>query len=256
MTHNLFDTMFFNSEKFGFWEIYERIIKFYPVGILRDNPQFYETFPGRKEFVELLVENIHNNRNFNKRWVSFDKEIKKLTKKKVVGTTYGQCPSFSSYVELEKKTRNGFTQIKEIHYFVSLLGNFYTIIGECRNELTEEKNKFRTTNYLVSSPENEYAETFNLLSEQIEARFENYKFVPLNICAQKIIGLDVRDGLEKQDTIFSALFNSQVNFNNRIIGNHFFKSESWIKEGYIDNGNHWTVYPPETEIDNLKIKSI
>jgi hypothetical protein len=245
MTHNLFETMFFNYEKFDFWIIYERIIKFYPIGILRDNYKFYETFPGRKEFVELLEENIHNNRNFQKRWVSFDKEIKKQTQKKIIGTTYGQIPCFSSYIELEKKTKNGFKHFKEIHYFVSLLGNFYTIIGEDRNELTEGKNKFRTTNYLIASPENEYAEIFTLLSEQIELRFENYKFVPFNICAQKLIGLDVRDGLEKQDTIFSAIFNNQISFNNRILGNQFYKSEDWIKEGYVDDGNHWTIYPPE-----------
>jgi hypothetical protein len=245
MTHNLFESMFFNSEKFDFWKIYERIIKFYPVGILRDNPQFYETFPGRKEFVELLVENIHNDKKFNKRWVNFDKEIKKLTQKKVIGATYGQCPSFSSYVELEKKTNGKFKHLKEIHYFVSLLGNFYTIIGESKNELTEGKNKFHTTNYLVVSPENEFAEIFSLLSKQIESKFENYKFIPFNICTQKLLGLDVRDAIEKQDTIFSAIFNSQISFNNRIIGNQFFKSEDWIKEGYIDEGNHWTIYPPE-----------
>jgi hypothetical protein len=245
MTHNLFETMFFNSEKFDFWKIYERIIKFYPLGITRDNTKFYETFPGRKEMIELLVENIHNNRNFHKRWVTFDKEIKKQTLKKIIGTTYGQTPCFSSYVELEKKTKNGFKHFKEIHYFVSLLGNFYTIIGENRNELTEGKNKFRTTNYLVASPENEYAEIFGLLIEQIESRFKNYKFIPFNICAQKLIGLDVRDAMEKQDTIFSAIFNNQICFNNRIVGNQFYKSEDWIKEGYIDNGTKWTVYPPE-----------
>ena len=113
MIHNLFENMFFDSVKYDFWKIYEVITKFYPIGVLRDNPKFYETFSGRKEFEKLLVENIHNNRNFNKRWVSFDKEIKKLSQKKVIGTTYGQCPSFSSYIELEKNTKNGLTQKKK-----------------------------------------------------------------------------------------------------------------------------------------------
>ena len=126
---------------------------------------------------------------------------------------------------------------------MSLLGNFYTIIGESLNELTEGKNKFRTTNYLVASPENEFTETFNLLSQEIEVKFKNYKFIPFNICSQKLVGLDVRDALEKQDTIFSALFNSQISFNNRIIGNKFFKAEDWIKQGYVDRGDNWTIYP-------------
>ena len=237
--------MFFNSEKFDFWKIYERIIKFYPIGISRENPLFYETYPGRKDFVELLVENIHNHRNFNNRWASFDKEIKKQTYKKVIGTIYGQCPSFNSYIELEKKSKSGFTQLKKVHYFVSLIGDFYTIIGEYRNELTECKNKFRTTNYLVASPENEYAETFNLLSQLIEETFQNYKFVLFDICGQKLLGLDARDALEKYDTIFSALFNSQINFNNRILGNQFYKSEDWIKQGYVDTRSNWIIYPPE-----------
>ena len=112
--------------------------------------------------------------------------------------------------------------------------------------MTEGKNKFRTTNYLAVSPEHEFSKIFNLLCEQIEMRFIGFRFVPFHICTQTIIGLDVKDDLEKQDMIFDALFGgSHIRFNNRILGNEFYKADDWIKEGYVDIGSHWTIYPPQ-----------
>jgi hypothetical protein len=246
MRNHLTSTFSFNPEKFNFWEIYESIAKYYPIGIPKNESKFSQSFQGHKDLVAILLDNIHNEKNFKIRWVSFDKEIKKLSQKKVIGTTYGQVPCFSSYVEIEKKKYKNFTHFKELHYFVSLLGNFYTVIGDDRNEMTERENKFRTTNYLAVSPEHEFAKTFNLLCEQIEMRFTGFRFVPFQICAQTIIGLDVKDDLEKQDTIFDAIFGgSHIRFNNRILGNEFYKADEWIREGYVDTGSHWTIYPTQ-----------
>ena len=48
------------------------------------------------------------------------------------------------------------------------------------------------------------------------------------------------------NTVFHALFNDQIDFTVwQKIGNADFKSEDWIKDGYIDDGVGWTIYPPK-----------
>lgn len=244
--HNLIPTFHFNPDKYGFWEIYETIKRFYPIGILREDGGFYNTYHGLKELQELISDNIVNDKNFKKRWVGFTNQIKTKTSQKIIGTTYGRYPSFSSYIELEKKSFNDVTRLKELHFFVSLLGNFYTIIGQDRNEIKSDKYPFRTTNCLIVSPEGDYEKSFKLLCERIENHFAGYRFVPFNICVQKIIGLDasVSNSSDVDDLIFNALFTG-FDLGGQILGNIYYKAGDWIKEGYVDDGHGWTIYPPE-----------
>lgn len=239
------NTFSFNPEKFDFWEIYRSISKYYAPGIPRDESGFFKSFQGYKDLVALIVDNTHNEKNFETRWVSFDREIERLSKKKVIGTTYGSSPCFSAYIEIDNERFENFKHFKELHYFISFLGNFYTVIGVDGNKMKIPNDVFNTTNYLAVSPINEFAEMFNLLCQQIELRFKDFKFVPFNICAQKIIGLNTGDNVEIKDTVFDALFGSTYfSIANKFLGDDYYKSEQWIREGYIDGGSNWTIYPP------------
>ncbi len=245
MTSDLINTFSFNPEKFDFWEIYECIAKYYPIGIPIDESRFSQSFRGHKDFVSVLEVNLHDNKKFKAVWKSFDNEIKKLTKKKVIGSNFGQEPCFSSYLELEKNRHKDFTRFKELYYYVSLLGNFYTVIGVDRNEVRKINKRFYTTNYLIVSPEHEFTEAYKLLCDQIESRFKGFRFVPFYVCTQTIIGLEVLADSEKKDNVFSAIFgSSHYKLKNRILGNEFYKADDWIKEGYVDTGSHWIIYPP------------
>ena len=236
----------FNSDKFDFWKIYDAIKRFYPIGVKRDDSKMYFSYPGLKELEDIVVDNIHNDNHFIERWDKFTKDIEKEIGKEIIGTTYGQAPSFSSYVLLDTVSVDDFTRTKELHFFVSLVGPFYTIVGQDNNAVSIDDNRsYRSTSYLVISPEMEFADLFKLLCDKIENRFKGYRFVPFEICQQTIDGLDVRYSDEKLNSVFHALFNNHVDLTIwRKVGNDYFKSEDWIKEGYVDTVGGWTSYPP------------
>lgn len=237
--------LYFNSDKFDFWKIYESIKHFYPIGIKKDKSKMYYSYSGLNELEGIVVDNIHDGNNFNSRWEDFTKQIEGQIGKEIVGTTYGQAPSFSSFVLLDRISLDNLTRTKELHFFVSLVGPFYTIVGQDNNTVKIGDSHYRSTSYLVVSPENEFADTFRLLCDNIEKRFNGFRFVPFEICKQTIDGLDVRYSDENLNAVFHALFNNHIDLTTwRTIGNDYYKSEDWIREGYVDDGDGWTIYPP------------
>lgn len=236
----------FDSDKFDFWKIYDAIKYFYPIGVNRDESNMYFSYPGLKELEDIVVDNIHDYSHFVERWGNFTKAIEKVIGKEIIGTTYGQAPSFSSYALLDIVSVDDLIRTKELHFFVSLVGPFYTIIGQDNVVVKFDDNtSFRNTNYLVVSPENEFADPFKLLCDKIENQFKGFRFVPFEICTQTIEGLYVRYSDEKLNSVFHALFNNNMDLTvSKKIGDDYFKSEGWIKEGYIETGEEWTIYPP------------
>ena len=230
--------LYFNPDKFDFWKIYDAIKRFYPIGVTRDDSKMYFSYPGLKELEDIVVDNIHDQDHFIERWGNFTKDIEKEIGKEIIGTTYGQAPSFSSYVLLDKTSADDLTRTKELHFFVSLVGPFYTIVGQDDNAVKiDDYRSYRSTSYLVISPEKEFADPFTLLCEKIEKRFEGFRFVPFAICKQTIEGLYVHYSDESLNSVFHVLFNNHVDITlSRKVGNDYFKSEDWIKEGYRDTG--------------------
>jgi hypothetical protein len=165
----------FNHNKFDFWKIYESIKRFYPIGIKIDESKFYSSYSGIKDLEDIIVDNIHNEDNFKSRWEDFTNEIQNDLGKQIIGTT-GPTPSFSSFVLIDTTTLDNLTRTKELHFFVSLLGPFYTIIGRDGNIVTVHDKYYKSTNYLVVSPANEFAEIFRLLIDKIENRFRGTPF--------------------------------------------------------------------------------
>src|SRR5688500_5405881 len=118
----------FNYDKFDFWKIYDSIKQFYPIGIKKDDSKMFFSYPGIKELVKIVVNNIHDPGKYNSTWKEFTKEIESQLGKEVVETTYGQAPSFSAFVLLETSMQNNLTRTQELHFFVSLTGPYYTVI--------------------------------------------------------------------------------------------------------------------------------
>ena len=236
----------FNSGKFDFWKIYDAIKRFYPIGVKIDENKIYFSYPGLKELEDIVVDNIHDDNHFSERWGSFTKAIEKEIGKEIIGTTSGQAPSFSSYVLLDTISVDDLTRTKELHFFVSLVGPFYTIVGQDNSEVKIYDNRsYKSTSYLVVSPEREFADSFKFICDKIENRFRGFRFVPFEICKQTIEGLYVRYSDENLNSVFHALFNNQVDLTvGRQIGNDYFKSEDWINERYVDTSGGWTIYPP------------
>ncbi|MDR3711992.1 MAG: hypothetical protein P4L51_04190 [Puia sp.] len=236
----------FNHEKYDFWPVYDCIKKYYPIGIPKDDTGLYKSYSGIRSLEKIIIDNIHDEHKFTSGWEAFEKAVEYRTHKIVYGTTSGQTPCFSSFIELERRAAENLTRIREIHFFVSLTGPFYTVLGHDRSEIVLEDDKVYATNFLAISPENEYKELFELICLSIEEKFAGYRFVPYGIYSQRIEGLDIHyTGYtgEKLNTIFNALFNNHVDIGARTIGKGFFKSADWIIEGYdFDNDDRWNSY--------------
>ncbi|AEV99769.1 hypothetical protein A4D02_26220 [Niastella koreensis] len=236
---------YFNPDMFDFGKVFDSIKHFYPIGVKKNESRLDFSYPGFKELESIIIDNIHSVKHFEDRWSVFIREIEAEFNKETIGTTYGQAPSFSAFVLLEKSTFDNLTRTKEVHFFVSLVGPYYTIIGLDSNTVKIEEKNYRSTNYLVVSPENEFAQIFRLLCDKIETRFEGFRFIPIDLCRQVIDGLNVRYSAENLNTVFHALFNDHIDLAvNSTIGNEYYKSEDWIKEGSVDISGGWTAYPP------------
>ncbi len=220
---------YFNDTKYDFWPVYNAIHRFYPIGVPAEMDTFYNSFPGTYQRKKIIAEHIYNNNIFKEKWSNFCDQISVTTQKKVVGTTYGITSCYSGLLEIERTAIvNDLMRKKEIHFFVSLLGPFYTIIGVDRNEIAVENKIYQSTNFLIASPENEYKTDFTFLGKIIEKKFEGYKHVPFSICRQIIDGLR----LEYKDdncTVFDALFNNSMNFDVTIFGDVNYQSLQWSR---------------------------
>ncbi|SFD23474.1 hypothetical protein SAMN05518672_1011179 [Chitinophaga sp. CF118] len=224
---------YFDTDKYDFWPVYNCITKYYPIGIAKsDDNQVFLAYPGQKALATITAEKIHDDVSYKTHWEDFSSNVQKQIQKPVIGTTYGQAPSFSAYVELERSSLDNLTRIKELHFLVSITGPFYTIIGRDRNEIKTWEKTYRSTNFLIVSPENEYADSFTLLCELIEEQFSGFRFVPFNICNLSIEGLNVHYTEKPINQVFNALFNNHLDLNNQILGNKYFKSGDWQREDY------------------------
>lgn len=228
MTSNAPLTAFyFNSQKYDFWPIYESIKQYYPLGISREGSLFFQ-YSGLDELGKLIEENIHDETNFKQRWDDFEKKLGLLADKEVIGTTYGQSPSFSAYLILESLKLSDRTLNKELFFAVSLVGKFYTVIGRDKTQINLSEITFsESTNLLIVSPEGIYQSFFEIVCFQIEQQFDGYRYVPFEIATQYLEGLHVMYTDDPADKIFNAIFSEQIDLNANIIGDRYYKSSSW-----------------------------
>ncbi len=234
----------FNPERYRFQSIENTIRYFYPIGLALDDAE-YVRFQGLKEMTDLVAAAVHNEQCYQETWVSFENEVKVQSKKAVIGSTYGQEPSYSANLIIEKSKQDNLTRIKELHFTVSLLGPYYTVIGQDKTIIhTVRNDQFQATNYLVVSPENGFNDSFHLICKLIEERFSGYQFIPAIIYQQTLKNISVQYNSIPHTTVFHALFNSHPDiYIDRKIGDDCFKITDWEVEGYNDSMDRkWQAY--------------
>ncbi len=230
----------FNPSKHNFWPVYDAIQLYYPIGIMRFDRSIYFDYPGLKKLSAIVVANIHNRDNYNSIWVSFEKEIAEQFNVEVIGTTYGQAPSFSCDLIIKKVKVDELSRIKKLSLAVSLAGNFFTIYGVDETIITEKNDNgfdsnFYAINALTISPYKEFETIFKDLKSLVEDKFASYKFVPFSINSMFIKGLQVRYLDKEECTIYNALFNHLLDTydtKNLLRGDKSFGYDDWIIEGY------------------------
>jgi hypothetical protein len=231
----------FYSDKYNFWQVYETIKKFYPIGVQIDDNSAVNSYPGFQKLEAIISDSINDEQYFYNHWESWTNEISREINKLVIGTTYAQQPSFSSFVQLEISFLDTLTRTKELHFFVSLAGSFYSIIGQDINSVVVGGKTFRSTNYLVISPEEDFADAFRLLESKIEKKFAGYRFIPFDICYKEINGLFIGNPPVCPGLVFHALFGDQITLSSRVIGNRYYKYDDWRNTDYIDIDPGWTI---------------
>jgi hypothetical protein len=107
-------------------------------------------------------------------------------------------PCYSGFVILQKETSNH--SQKELHFFISLLGPYYCILGK-----TQTRDKVS----LTVSPYQDFEISFQLLQRKITEYFPKLRFIPFDIAMKKLPGISLLyPGASEhlKDTIFSGLF--------------------------------------------------
>lgn len=235
----------FSSNKYDLMEVYNTISKYYPIGLPQEHNPAYIAYDGTQAMIRLLEKNIHDEKNFRNGWERIEKEIQEAIQAEIIGTTYGQSPCYSGYVEIKKTSTGDLTRFKDIYFFISLLGPYYTVVGQDRNEIRFSDQVFRNTNFLVVSPEQDFGNFFKQLCEQIEIKFSGYKFIPYFVYSYEIEGLYTSFRRDNKSSVFEAIFNYQIDLTAPTLGSSFYRDEAWIKEDYDPaNESHWVIYPP------------
>ncbi|MEO1054593.1 MAG: hypothetical protein AAFX87_28435 [Bacteroidota bacterium] len=228
------DIFNFNLYTHDFWSIYDSIRKYYPIGIKRGENGIYFDYPGIKALEKIVVERVHDQANYENNWVAFTEQCQDELKYPVKGTTYGQEPSYSAYVELSKFVSEEVDSSKELHFAVSFLGPFYTVIGMHKTFVpTQRGDKFlERVNRVVVSPLNEFEIPFIKMMKKIESRFNGYRYVPFFINQMFIDGLRVRYRDDEENRVYHALFNQLIDFEAMKEGDQYsFGTDIW----QIDN---------------------
>lgn len=216
----MLNEFYFNPEICNMWEVYEAIKHFYPIGIPKSDAlvgNLYNAYPGMKELGELLTQHIHNHDNFQQTWVKFTDEIQDETGKKVIGTTNGQAPSFSSSLLIHNETVGECTHQKELNFSVSLLGNFYQIYGVDETIIynDEERKYYISINVVTPSPFKEFKELFDFVEGKLKARFPAHKIIPYLFGQKYIRGLHLHYVDDEDCTVNQALFNQFLSIQSR-----------------------------------------
>lgn len=229
--------LYFNSAVHDFWPVYNSIHRFYPVGIGHEIEAMYNSFPGTSERQKIIADNIYNDVNYKRNWLDFLEAIANYTGKKVTDNTGGITSCYSAYLQLYHTVSGDRTRTKGLHFFVSLLGPFYWVVGADENEVEAKDSFYRSTNFLVTSPMVEYAGDFEDICKHIEARFKGYRFIPFWFGKQIVDGL-VLDYKDNNCSVFNALFNGAIDLNTNIVGSPSYKNSQW---GDSDKAGKWVL---------------
>ncbi|MBO9701003.1 MAG: hypothetical protein J7604_12390 [Sporocytophaga sp.] len=227
--------------KHDFSSIHETLGKYFPI----ENPDQFNgkdirDFVGVKRVEEILNENFFTI-NYRERWGKFRKFLKEELKEPFHNSTIAFYPCYSGIVILKEEKNNNLTYTKELHFFISLLGPFYTILGIDKAEITLEEHfnwdkensssSYEANLVVTVSPYMEYQEPFNMLQKKIIEYFPSLKFIPYEVNIEKVEGVSLiypdTQG-DAKNSVFSALFRPDNYFNTETRGNTHYGFDEWL----------------------------
>ncbi|MEO1487605.1 MAG: hypothetical protein AAFU57_17850 [Bacteroidota bacterium] len=226
----------FNPDIYDFWKIYDAVKQYYPIGIDRGHGEgIYFDYPGIKKLEKILVDNIHDSQMYKEQWVDFTEKLAKELHLENVGTTFGQAPSYSSSLILERSRVNDCLYTKELHFSVSLIGDFFQIYGLDSTRVFEKDGQrgYSAVNAVTTSPFQEYGKPFEYVRNRLEEKYPNHLIVPYGIGRTIINGLQVHYLDNETCCVNTALFNQFLNVEDvqgSIRGDMYYGIEKWQKK--------------------------
>jgi len=227
----------FEPYSYDFWPLYDAIKIYYPVGIRFSQPYLYHEYEGQKKLGALIVDNFHNQENFQERCVDFTDQLQLQFGLEVQGTTYGQQPAFSFDLILENTEMQGLIKVKKLSAAISLLGDFYAIYGIDETIMVDEgkpyPKQYHAINALTVSPFKEFELPFLALKKAIQDRYPLHKQVPFNVLTMYLEGLYNKYDETNESMIYNALFDQKLshNYYHQQRGDSSYGREEWLKEG-------------------------
>ncbi len=233
--------------------LYEVIHKYYLSAGSENDADQDET--ASNNIGDVLEDNFFNPKHYKERWHSFKLYLKAELKKPVRSVTgFNELyPCFSGVIPVKEVKHNSLTHSKELYFHISFLGPYFTIYGIDQTvvQLSEDLPYYHVgqsnvipytaTNAITVSPHQEYKLLFSQLESKIRAYFPNIRFIPFEINMIKIQGLSRHtpdiDG-KLQDTVFSALFRSDLSLDGMTRGEKKYGFIDWTKKNEAEDSRN------------------
>jgi hypothetical protein len=234
--------------KFDPSQLFEIIERHFPIGVLRRTEQdqmLYRSYPGLKQYSESIHNAIHENPAFEGIWRPVENELASITGLPVIGTTYGQAPCYSCFINVRHEQLGSLIRHFDIHIFVSVIGPYFTVIGKDWSEIAIAGNLLRPTNFYSVSPYDKDASLFKMAVELLKTHFPHYRFVPHCLYSLRGPDFQVPYSDEEENSVFNGIFNQEFRTHSLIVGDSYFGSEEWIRNDFEPQQGSWVIHPPK-----------
>lgn len=203
-------------------DIYECIIKYYPLGINELEP-IYQEYSGYKLLQELCYNKFNSVKS--KQWGKLISNLKSSFSSIICAQdkTLSIEPSYSCSLILSKNKISNIIYQREIRLHISVLGLFYTIYGLDTIRIYDADNNMlmETQPILSVSPIDDYKDSIPMVRNIIKDTHAEFSYVPFHylkkrVKALSVAGVTVLEG--NGASIFQALFTNEDITNYKLRG--------------------------------------
>jgi hypothetical protein len=225
---------------YDFSAIHATIKEFHPIDSdKRLTAKNIAASPGFKKIGALIEDNFVNKKNYKARWKKLNEFLNAEIKKPVRDTVSLSNCCYSGVVILENSKTGDIIRSKALHFYISLLGPFFSIHGIDSSTIIlpidprygNDTGHFAATHAVMVSPAFEYESVFRSLEDKLKESFPGYSFVPYDVGMSTIKNISVEDDLRDLrllDTVYEGLFGQVAVHNCTWRGDRNYGLRAWL----------------------------
>jgi hypothetical protein len=206
-------------------EVYNEVIKFYPLGLTHTDPEFAH-YPGLMRRRDLNDEKLQPD-NY-KKWKDLIRSVKFPSFRSLSASPESNLfdPCYTGRFLLQKKTSADGVLTRELYVRLSVLGPYYTIYG-IDSEYLRATDPGHASNLVVHvSPRGFYEPFFLPIRNLLEQTYGGSKFIPYYLLSTVVPLLCISGGsygANNNAKIFQALFSSRDITNSKVEGDIYYE---------------------------------